>query len=412
MLNPIKLVLADPGFCTRVGLMQVRYALWVNLTEVSVGMAYGFAAVSLPYIASPEDIMKVTMHEGNWIATVLSMVAPIGCLMMGLVMDRYGRRPAMLLCKVPLCIGWLYTGFAPSSIHVIVGVVITGMGCGMAISPPRVYIAEASLPNMRGTLSAFTPLASSIGIAIQACLAWLFPWKIVCFITAFYTAGLIVLDYFLPETPYFLLTQTDTSVEVEQTLKRLRGDEYDMQQELEEIIDFKTTNKISKMTIYGTLQAILTLSAWKPFGIIAGYMFIEQISGASIMIVWTVRGLMGGVSLTFWSLVTFGVIKLYPVICALIGLQYILLIFSVSSLLGCLFVAVFLPETKNLTLPEIEEYFKGFRATLVSQRQVMASQLFEASRNSSMIRQTSKTSANKPEKGKSIFNVPLNISGQ
>ncbi|XP_073952027.1 facilitated trehalose transporter Tret1-like [Choristoneura fumiferana] len=293
MLNPIKLVLADPGFCTRVGLMQVRYALWVNLTEVSVGMAYGFAAVSLPYIASPEDIMKVTMHEGNWIATVLSMVAPIGCLMMGLVMDRYGRRPAMLLCKVPLCIGWLYTGFAPSSIHVIVGVVITGMGCGMAISPPRVYIAEASLPNMRGTLSAFTPLASSIGIAIQACLAWLFPWKIVCFITAFYTAGLIVLDYFLPETPYFLLTQTDTSVEVEQTLKRLRGDEYDMQQELEEIIDFKTTNKISKMTIYGTLQAILTLSAWKPFGIIAGYMFIEQISGASIMIVWTVEILAG-----------------------------------------------------------------------------------------------------------------------
>lgn len=67
MVNPIKFVLADPGFCSRVGLMQIGYALWVNLTEVSVGMAYGFAVVSLPFIASPEDIMKVTMHEGNWI---------------------------------------------------------------------------------------------------------------------------------------------------------------------------------------------------------------------------------------------------------------------------------------------------------------------------------------------------------
>lgn len=74
----------------------------------------------------------------------------------------------------------------------------------------------------------------------------MFSWKIVCFISAFYTAGLIVLDFFLPETPYFLLTQTDTSNEVEQTLKRLRGDNYDMSQELDEIIDFKATNEISK----------------------------------------------------------------------------------------------------------------------------------------------------------------------
>lgn len=74
----------------------------------------------------------------------------------------------------------------------------------------------------------------------------MFSWKIVCFISAFYTAGLIVLDFFLPETPYFLLTQTDTSNEVEQTLRRLRGDNYDMSQELDEIIDFKATNEISK----------------------------------------------------------------------------------------------------------------------------------------------------------------------
>lgn len=75
-------------------------------------------------------------------------------------------------------------------------------------------------------------------------------------------------------------------------------------------------------------------------------------------------------------------------------------------------MAVFLPETKNLTLPEIEEYFKGFRATLVSQRQVMASQLLIGSQNSSTVRQTSLTSTSKPKKGNFFFNDPLNISGQ
>lgn len=44
---------------------------------------------------------------------------------------------------------------------------LTGFGVGMAMSVPRVYMTEMSLPNMRGIIGSFPNIAMSIGIASQ-----------------------------------------------------------------------------------------------------------------------------------------------------------------------------------------------------------------------------------------------------
>lgn len=46
----------------------------------------------------------------------------------------------------------------------LTGRVITGVGMGMAMGAPRIFITEISLPNMRGTVGALPNLAISLGL--------------------------------------------------------------------------------------------------------------------------------------------------------------------------------------------------------------------------------------------------------
>ncbi|XP_035428658.2 facilitated trehalose transporter Tret1-like [Spodoptera frugiperda] len=81
------------------------------------------------------------------------------------------------------------------------------------------------------------------------------------------------------------------------------------------------------------------------------------------------RGLLGGITTTIGSLFIFVSLKTTPYLLDNIGLAYTMVIFGISSLLGLMFLYMFLPETKNLTLQEIEAYYSSLSPTLVSQRE-------------------------------------------
>lgn len=57
----------DPGFWTETSLIQLGYGVWVNLSQVIVGLAFGFSSVALPQIASATSPIKVTISDQSWI---------------------------------------------------------------------------------------------------------------------------------------------------------------------------------------------------------------------------------------------------------------------------------------------------------------------------------------------------------
>jgi facilitated trehalose transporter len=71
-----------------------------------------------------------------------------------------------------------------------------------------------------------------------------------------------------------------------------------------------------------------------------------------------VRGVTAGITVCMAYLMSFIAIKSYPSMLALMGNGVIFLIYGVVSLLGTVFVYVFLPETKGKSLQEIENLFK------------------------------------------------------
>lgn len=72
-----------------------------------------------------------------------------------------------------------------------------------------------------------------------------------------------------------------------------------------------------------------------------------------------VRGIVGGLTTCSCHFFIFLTVKSYPLFQALLTNQGTFLLYGCVSLLGTIFFYVFLPETKNKTLQEIEEYFAG-----------------------------------------------------
>ena len=70
------------------------------------------------------------------------------------------------------------------------------------------------------------------------------------------------------------------------------------------------------------------------------------------------RGLASGLTSGFNYFVSFLLIKFYPNMLESMGIKFIFAFYGGMSLLGVIFVQLFVPETKNKTLQEIEGFFK------------------------------------------------------
>ncbi|KAF5278406.1 hypothetical protein FQA39_LY05895 [Lamprigera yunnana] len=70
-----------------------------------------------------------------------------------------------------------------------------------------------------------------------------------------------------------------------------------------------------------------------------------------------IRGLAGSITFTNINLTIFLITKFFPMLHSLVGVHGFFLIFGVCSLIGSIFLYITLPETKNKSLNEIEDYF-------------------------------------------------------
>ncbi|KZC05820.1 Facilitated trehalose transporter Tret1-2 like protein, partial [Dufourea novaeangliae] len=71
------------------------------------------------------------------------------------------------------------------------------------------------------------------------------------------------------------------------------------------------------------------------------------------------RGPLGGITTSLAQLLTFGTIKLYPNLSYIAGIEGIMWTFAGASILGTLFAATILPETRGRSLDQIESTFSN-----------------------------------------------------
>ncbi|XP_065204915.1 solute carrier family 2, facilitated glucose transporter member 8-like [Planococcus citri] len=184
---------------------RIRICLITVSPCVMGGITLGFSSIALPE-------MNLSLDASSWFGCLFTIGAPFGSLTSGYVIDKFGRRPALILSIIPGLIGWLLiTTYEKNTLwRLFVGRFLTGSSCGLSFFAGQMYLSEfIDLdPNFIAYRSSFTnaiPAATSTGFFLVIIFGTFFYYKTVAFF-AFVLAVflLICISLFIPESPVWL----------------------------------------------------------------------------------------------------------------------------------------------------------------------------------------------------------------
>lgn len=129
---------------------------------------------------------------------------PIGSLLSGLLMDKFGRKVVCLLSCIPAAISWISLIFANSIITIYIARVIAGIAAGLT-TVGLIYISELTHPQVRPMLLCLNSVFVSLGILIACCLAIMLNWRQMTIVFLALECCIFLSLYFVPESPYWLI---------------------------------------------------------------------------------------------------------------------------------------------------------------------------------------------------------------
>lgn len=117
----------------------------------------------MPQLESEDSDLKLTPVQTSWIASVIVLSVPVGCLIAAILMEYIGRLNTIKLAAIPCVIGWVLIANASDMSELLIGRILTGLGSAIGTSPAIVYITEVARPDLRGSLISSAPTLASLG---------------------------------------------------------------------------------------------------------------------------------------------------------------------------------------------------------------------------------------------------------
>lgn len=132
----------------------------------------------------------------------------VGILLVGFIIDAFGRKTTLLLMLIPQIIGWtlLYSDY--SAFIAILGRAFTGLTTVAMFYPPQLYAVECITVNherLRSNFRAWPGITNSIGFLVIFFLGAFFSYQLVCAFAVLLSAIIFVLIFItIPESPTWL----------------------------------------------------------------------------------------------------------------------------------------------------------------------------------------------------------------
>ncbi|KAG7309705.1 hypothetical protein JYU34_004198 [Plutella xylostella] len=177
------------------------------------------------YDASPGLLFSVTV-------SVFAVGGMIGCPLASWLMDRQGRKNAILLNAAFGVIGAALMGFSKLATSVemlIIGRFLIGINCGFATTASPTYVSEVSPLRLRGAFGTVNQLAVAVGLVggqvlgIDVLLGSAEGWPWLLALALLPAGAQCLMMPFAPESPRFLLLSIRDEEKAREVLSRLRG---------------------------------------------------------------------------------------------------------------------------------------------------------------------------------------------
>ncbi|XP_032669321.1 facilitated trehalose transporter Tret1-like isoform X2 [Odontomachus brunneus] len=312
----------DPRPLRGSAVRQVLASLVAQLGTINTGMTFGFSAIALPQLQESNSTIPIQegSTEESWIASMSSIGTPIGCLMSGYMMDMFGRKRSLIITEIPALLGWLLIAFASDIRMIYAGRFFVGLGSGMVGAPARVYTSEVTQPHLRGMLTALSSVGVSTGVLIEYALGSVLTWNICAAISGILPLTALLLMFLFPETPSYLISRSKPE-HAKKALQKFRGSTYNVNREMETLLEFSNKNNIKRLTGFREIMcALLKPNALKPFTLLFLYFLIYQWSGTNVITFYAVEIFKdSGASLNkYLAAVILGIVRLTSTIAACI----------------------------------------------------------------------------------------------
>merc|ERR1711892_1390362 len=233
---------------------QLLSAIALSFGSTIAGGWMSFSSVAIPKMMKTvdEDLEEVTddiqidLHTGAWIASLFFFGNIIGCLLGGFINQKIGSRRAFLYSVPLVCITWAMIALTNHIQVILMSRVLAGVVFGVYQANGKVYNAEIAHPDMRGSLGTIMSNMFALG-SIYTYITGYFisSWRVVACLQ-----GISVL--FIPDSPYWLV-ERGREEEARESLIRLRGSSYDIEEEFLEIVNKKKAKEERGRTVVQTL---------------------------------------------------------------------------------------------------------------------------------------------------------------
>lgn len=229
------------------------------------------------------------------------MVAvPIGSLIVGFLMEAFGRIRTLQLGAIPCIIGWILIATAQNIPMILVGRLLTGLAIATSTSPSIVYITEVATPDLRGSLMSFGPTLASLGMLLSYLKGAYLPWRLVAWLATIYAVvPLFLVQFFVPESPVWLVSKGRID-DAKKSLARIYKSEEKGFGKIspaeqafitimkENEIKLSEQRRSKRGSLSTKLRAFLKPTGWKPMIILIIFFLFQQFSGIYITLFYAV----------------------------------------------------------------------------------------------------------------------------
>lgn len=258
------------------------------MATVTAGMTSGYSAILLPQLQQPHSAIPISVDDASWIASMAALPMAAGCVLGGIIMEKFGRRTAHLFLNVPFIIGWIIIAISPNIQLLLVGRFMTGFCVGLLGPPASVYIGETSEPQNRGFLLAGVSLAIALGILVSHVVGTFLSWQLTALICGFFPVISFALVYAAPESPSWYLSKGRVDEALE-SFQWLRGHGAEARKEFDAIMLNQNTSSTAGNYSWSSVKENIRRPAFvKPLLILLGFFFTMQFSGVNAVTFYSV----------------------------------------------------------------------------------------------------------------------------
>lgn len=145
-------------------LTNTGYVVFLSLVAAIGGILFGYdTAVISGTITGVSSQFSLDALQQGWFVGCALVGSIVGVAIAGILSDRLGRKPTMLLSAVLFTVSAIGCAICTDFPQLILYRIIGGIGIGVVSIVSPIYISEVAVPRWRGTLVSLYQLAITIG---------------------------------------------------------------------------------------------------------------------------------------------------------------------------------------------------------------------------------------------------------